>query len=74
MTGACTIKLFTEVIITETLWAYAFVTASHFWPSLVFAGKARSLTLEWSFVKVATWVEVPMLDLGESGLHQQMLD
>ncbi len=40
--GASTIKLFTDVIAKAM-----FVTVSHFHPSLMFAGKARSLPSEY---------------------------
>ena len=39
------VKLFIVVTITKVLYTSAFITAKHFHPSLIFAVKARSLTL-----------------------------
>jgi hypothetical protein len=39
------VKLFTVVTITKVLYTSALITAKHFHPSLIFAVKARSLTL-----------------------------
>ncbi len=38
-----------------------FATAIHFHLSLIFAGKARSLPLEWSFVRCSTLVSLLVL-------------
>jgi hypothetical protein len=42
----CIIKLFMAVIVAALLKARVFVTAIHFNPGIIFAGKARSLPLE----------------------------
>jgi hypothetical protein len=42
-TGACTVKLFTAVIIAVSLKARVFAAAIHFHPSLIFAGKGAAI-------------------------------
>jgi hypothetical protein len=50
-TGACTVNLFTVVIVAVSLRDTVFTAATSARPSLIFVGKARSLPLEWSPVK-----------------------
>jgi hypothetical protein len=40
--GACTIKLFTVVIVAMMKYAIEFATAIYLYPSLIFTGKAES--------------------------------
>jgi hypothetical protein len=50
------IKPFTDVIYSTALKANAFATDIHFHPSLLFAVKARTLTLKCSLSASSTWV------------------
>ncbi len=56
--GAYILKLFTTVIVSMSQQARVFTTSIHFQPSLICAGKVRSLLLEqkWSPVRGSTLV------------------
>ncbi len=55
--GACSIKLFTDVILDFVLWlARMFVIVRPFHLSVIFAGKARSQPLEQSSITGSTRV------------------
>jgi hypothetical protein len=55
-TGACTVNLFTVVIVAVSLRDTVFATATSVRPSLIFVGKARSLPFQWSLVKGSSLV------------------
>ncbi len=52
--GACTLKLFTAVIVAVLQKASVFAFSTHFHPSLIFLGKAGSLPLVWNLIKDST--------------------
>jgi hypothetical protein len=56
ISATCFIKPFKAEIKYAWEKARAFVTVSHFRASLIFLGNARSLPLEWCFVRGFNWV------------------
>ncbi len=52
--GACTLKLFTAVIVEVSQQGRVFPAAINFQPSLIIAGKAGAL-LEWSYLWDSTY-------------------